>query len=115
MKEQITTINNDFINDFSNIYLDPSKVNKYLNNYSTIIEKMSPKIAVHFLNEYYSAIHNVIINYGGMVLNYVGDSVMVAYGAPQVIENHEESAVKAAIKIREKLKFFLSLSAPRWL
>ena len=39
MKEQITTINNDFINDFSNIYLDPSKVNKYLNNYSTIIEK----------------------------------------------------------------------------
>ena len=39
MKEQISTINNDFINDFSNIYLDPSKVNKYLNNYSTIIEK----------------------------------------------------------------------------
>ncbi len=39
MKEQIATINNDFINDFSNIYLDPSKVNKYLNNYSTIIEK----------------------------------------------------------------------------
>ena len=75
-----------------------------MTNYSTIIEKMSPKIAVHFLNEYYSAIHNVIINYGGMVLNYVGDSVMVAYGAPQVIENHEESAVKAAIKIREKLK-----------
>ena len=39
MKEQIATINNDFINDFSNIYLDPSKVNKYLNNYSEIIEK----------------------------------------------------------------------------
>ena len=39
MREQISTINNDFINDFSNIYLDPSKVNKYLNNYSTIIEK----------------------------------------------------------------------------
>ena len=39
MKEQIATINNDFINDFSNIYLDPSKVNKYLNNYSKIIEK----------------------------------------------------------------------------
>jgi len=39
MKEQISTINNDYINDFSNIYLDPSKVNKYLNNYSKIIEK----------------------------------------------------------------------------
>ena len=39
MKEQISIINNDYINDFSNIYLDPSKVNKYLNNYSKIIEK----------------------------------------------------------------------------
>ena len=39
MREQISTINNDYINDFSNIYLDPSKVNKYLNNYSKIIEK----------------------------------------------------------------------------
>ena len=39
MRDQISTINNDYINDFSNIYLDPSKVNKYLNNYSKIIEK----------------------------------------------------------------------------
>lgn len=72
-------------------------------NYSTIIEKMSPKIAVNFLNEYYSAIHNVVINHNGMVLNYVGDSVMVIYGAPQERKNHEESAVKAAVEIREKL------------
>ena len=39
MREKISTINNNFIDDFSNIYLDPSKVNKYLNNYSKIIEK----------------------------------------------------------------------------
>ena len=39
MREKISTINNDYIDDFSNIYLDPSKVNKYLNNYSKIIEK----------------------------------------------------------------------------
>ena len=44
-----------------------------MDSYSSIIEKMSPKIAVDFLNEYYSAIHNVIIQYKGMVLNYVGD------------------------------------------
>ena len=75
-----------------------------MESYSTIIEKMSPKIAVDFLNEYYSAVHNVIIKHKGMVLNYVGDSVMVVYGAPQNLENHEESAVKAAIEIREKLK-----------
>ena len=74
-----------------------------MKNYSTIIEKMSPKIAVDFLNEYYTVIHNVIIRYNGMVLNYVGDSVMVIYGAPKTTENHEEQAVLAAIDIRKEL------------
>ena len=64
---------------------------------------MSPKIAVDFLNEYYTVIHNVIIRYNGMVLNYVGDSVMVIYGAPKTTENHEEQAVLAAIDIRKEL------------
>ena len=75
-----------------------------MKNYSTIIEKMSPKIAVDFLNEYYTVIHNVIIRYNGMVLNYVGDSVMVIYGAPKTTENHEEQAVLAAIDIRKELR-----------
>ena len=74
-----------------------------MKNYSTIIEKMSPKIAVDFLNEYYTIIHNVIMKYKGMVLNYVGDSVMVIYGAPKSTENHEELAVLAAIDIRKEL------------
>jgi len=49
-----------------------------LAQYSTIIEKMSPEMAVEFLNEYYTAMH-------------------------QVIKNHEISGVKAAIDMRQKL------------
>ena len=75
-----------------------------LANYSTIIEKMSPKIAVEFLNEYYSTIHNVIKKHNGMILNYIGDSVMVIYGAPKKQKNHEVSAVEASLEIREKIK-----------
>ena len=73
-------------------------------NYSTIVEKMSPELAVDFLNEYYNAVHNVILNYNGMVLNYVGDSVMVIYGAPQKQENHEIMAVSASLRIREEIE-----------
>ena len=75
-----------------------------MNKYSTIIEKMSPEIAVEFLNEYFTTLHEVIKKYNGVILNYVGDSVMVIYGAPEQQKNHEIYAVKAALDMREKLK-----------
>ena len=39
MKKEIITLNQDFINDFSEIYSKPAKVNKYLKKYSDRIEK----------------------------------------------------------------------------
>ena len=71
--------------------------------YSTIIEHMSPETAVQFLNEYFSAMHDVIDEHEGQIINYIGDSVMVVFGAPEKIENHEIISVKCAIKMREKL------------
>ena len=75
-----------------------------LNKYSTIIEKMSPEIAVQFLNEYFTRMHNVIKKHNGVILNYIGDSIMVIYGAPENHQNHEISAVKAAMEMRLELK-----------
>ena len=72
-------------------------------SYSTIIEHMSPETAVQFLNEYFSAMHDVIDEHEGQIINYIGDSVMVVFGAPEKIENHEIVSVKCAIKMREKL------------
>ena len=37
-----------------------------MNKYSTIIEKMSPEIAVQFLNEYFTSLHKVIQKYNGL-------------------------------------------------
>ena len=72
--------------------------------YSTIIEHMSPETAVKFLNEYFSAMHDVIEEHDGQIINYIGDSVMVVYGAPQKLEDHEIISVRCAIGMREKLK-----------
>ena len=74
-----------------------------LSAYSTIIEHMSPKVAVEFLNEYFTAMHDVIEEHGGHILNYIGDCMMVVYGAPEEMDNHENQAIKCAMKMREKL------------
>ena len=74
-----------------------------ITSYSTIIEHMSPETAVKFLNEYFSAMHDVIEKHRGQIINYIGDSVMVVFGAPQKLEDHEILAVKCAIEMRTRL------------
>ncbi|MBA65810.1 MAG: hypothetical protein CMG55_08420 [Candidatus Marinimicrobia bacterium] len=74
-----------------------------ITSYSTIIEHMSPETAVKFLNEYFSAMHDVIEKHNGQIINYIGDSVMVVFGAPQKLEDHEILSVQCAIGMRKKL------------
>ena len=80
----------------------------YISSYSTIIEHMSPETAVKFLNEYFSAMHDVIEKHNGQILNYIGDSVMVVFGAPEKLEDHELLSVRCAIGMREQLNSFSS-------
>ena len=74
-----------------------------ISSYSTIIEHMSPETAVKLLNEYFSAMHDVIEKHNGQIINYIGDSVMVVFGAPIKLEDHELLSVSCAIEMREKL------------
>ena len=75
-----------------------------LSSYSTITENMSPEVALEFLNEYFTEMHEQIESFGGHILNYIGDSIMVVFGAPEKIKNHEDQAVRCAIKMNERLK-----------
>lgn len=74
-----------------------------LSAYSTITENMSPEVALDFLNDYFSKMHNVIKEFDGHILNYIGDCVMVVFGAPEKLKNHENQAVRCSLSMREKL------------
>ena len=75
-----------------------------ISSYSTIIEHMSPETAVKFLNQYFTAMHDVIEEFDGHIISYIGDSVMVVFGAPKKVEDHELQAVRCAIGMKEKLR-----------
>lgn len=74
-----------------------------ISSYSTIIEHMSPELAVKFLNEYFTAMHEVIERYNGQIINYIGDCLMVVYGAPKKVDDHENLAIQCSIGMRTKL------------
>ena len=73
-------------------------------SYSTIVEYMSPAVAVEFLNEYFTSMHRIIEKHGGQILNYIGDSIMIIFGAPNNQKNHEKISVECALEMREEMK-----------
>lgn len=62
--------------------------------------KMSSEDVISFLNEYFTAMTEVIMGYNGMVDKYMGDGIMCLFGAPMKDSNHHSNAVEAAIEMR---------------
>ncbi|MEC7984305.1 MAG: adenylate/guanylate cyclase domain-containing protein [Myxococcota bacterium] len=74
-----------------------------LKGYSTIIEPMSPKEVLSMINEYFSEMAEIIDEYDGVVLEYIGDAMMIVFGAPEEVEHHQYKAVQCAMKMREHM------------
>lgn len=74
-----------------------------LSGFSSIAEKMTPGELVRLMNEYLSAMTDIIESHGGYVDKYIGDSIVAMFGAPADDAGHARNAVRAALKCHEKL------------
>jgi len=72
-------------------------------SFSTFSEKMEPPELVHFLNEYLTAMSDIIMALGGTIDKYEGDAIIAFFGAPMTLENHAKSCVRAAIAQQKEL------------
>ncbi|MBR0994271.1 adenylate/guanylate cyclase domain-containing protein [Bradyrhizobium japonicum] len=74
-----------------------------LSGFSSIAEAMTPVELVTLMNEYLSAMTDIIQSHGGYVDKYIGDSIVAMFGAPADDPAHARNAVRAALKCHEKL------------
>jgi len=74
-----------------------------LAGFSTIAERMTPTELVAFMNEYLSAMTDIIEANGGYVDKYIGDSIVAVFGAPVDDPHHAHNAVLAALGCRARL------------
>ena len=74
-----------------------------LAGFSSISEALAPPDLVHFINEYLSAMSDIIQEQGGFVDKYIGDAIVAAFGAPLDDPNHAQSAINAALRCRDRL------------
>ena len=74
-----------------------------LEGFSAISEKMTPTELVTFVNEYLSAMTDIIESKGGYVDKYIGDSIVAMFGAPVDDADHARHAAEAALLCRARL------------
>jgi class 3 adenylate cyclase/CHASE2 domain-containing sensor protein len=72
--------------------------------FSTFSEALgSPTKLVELLNEYLSAMTDILLEHGGTLDKYEGDAIIAFFGAPAALENNPRSSCLAAIHMQYKL------------
>ena len=74
-----------------------------IRNFTTFSEKHDPEQVVLLLNEYFSAMVEIIFRNQGILDKFLGDGIMVEFGVPLDDPHQESNAVKTAIEMREEV------------
>jgi adenylate cyclase len=72
-------------------------------DFSSFSQNIAPTELVAAMNEYLSAMTDIIEAHGGFVDKYIGDSIVAVFGAPLDDPNHAAQAVRAALRCAARL------------
>jgi adenylate cyclase len=71
--------------------------------FTTFCEQHPPEQVVPLLNEYLTAMTEVVFHWNGTLDKFIGDAVVAFWGAPIEQPNHVELALKCAMHMRRRL------------
>lgn len=74
-----------------------------MQGFTSISEKLSPQALTSLLNEYLTAMTNIILASGGTIDKYEGDAIIAFWNAPIDQPDHATRAVQAALACQSKL------------
>ena len=72
-----------------------------IEGFSTISERLKPDELMGMLNEYFAAVSDVIERYGGVIIQFEGDAMLVSYNIATPDTDHAANAVRTAIGIQQ--------------
>lgn len=75
-----------------------------IRNFTTLAEGHSPEEVVGFLNEYFEHMIDIIFRNHGTLDKFLGDGLMVLFGAPLEDPQQEYHAVRAAVEMQQELQ-----------
>jgi len=75
-----------------------------IRGFTTMSEHLSPEQVVSVLNNHLDVMVGVIRQYGGTIDNFIGDAIMVLFGAPLATENDTQNAIACALAMQEAME-----------
>ena len=75
-----------------------------IRGFTTVSEKLTPEELVHLLNEYLTAMTDVVFKYEGLLDKYMGDAIMAVFGAPLDQPDHPKRACMTAMGMMNELR-----------
>lgn len=81
-----------------------------IQSFSTFSEQMPAKTLVKLINEYLSAMTNIVREHGGTLDKYIGDAIVAFFGAPVP---HEDHAYKACV-VSQRMQYKLADLRDKW-
>jgi class 3 adenylate cyclase len=87
-------------------YVEATAMFSDIRSFTTIAEAQSPADTIALLNSYFGHVMEAIGSEGGIVNQMVGDGIMAIFGAPLPRADHRARAVRAALKMIERIELF---------
>jgi adenylate cyclase len=75
-----------------------------IRNFTPLCEELSPQQSLLLLNEFLTAMSEVVERHGGVVDKYLGDGAMAIFGAPVTRPDDTQRALDCALAIRERIE-----------
>lgn len=72
-------------------------------DFTSISEGLSAQDLANMLNEYMSAMTDIVFDTKGTLDKYIGDAIVAIWGAPIPIGNHAQHAAEAAVRMAETM------------
>lgn len=72
-----------------------------IRNFTTLAERLQPHEVTEILNEFYGAIVGIVFSYQGTIDKFMGDGILIIFGAPLPNQNHRVLAMRATLDILE--------------
>lgn len=66
-----------------------------IRNFTTLSEPVSSEVVVEWLNEYFGRMHKVVESFGGHINKFIGDGLMIVFGAP--VDRGDAQEARAAV------------------
>lgn len=74
-----------------------------IESFTTISEEMPPREVADHLNDYLTAMSEIILENQGIIDKFEGDAIMAEFGAPVFFEDHARRACLAALQMQDRL------------